>query len=50
MFFRMCDKVERDAISHKFGNVDTVNGSVKHIMFGHCWSYGNVKILEISKR
>ena len=35
MFSVMCDEVGRGDISHKCCNVDTVKGSVKHIMFGY---------------
>ena len=35
MLSGMCDEVGRGDISHKCCNVDTVKGSVKHIMFGH---------------
>ena len=44
MFFRMCDKVGCNYISHKLCNVDTVNGSVEHVVFGQDWGYRNFKI------
>ena len=47
MFFRVCDKVGRDYISHKWCNVDAVNGSVEHVMFGHDWGYRNFKICKL---
>ena len=50
MFSGMCDEVGRGDISHKCCNVDTVIGSVKHIMFGHgrgCTNFkGGVKRLN----
>ena len=40
----MCDEVGRGDISHKCCNVDTVKGSVRHIMFGHGRGCTNFKI------
>ena len=44
MFSGMCDEVGHGDISHKCCNVDTVKGSVKHIMFGHGRGCTNFKI------
>ena len=42
MFFRMCDKVMISIINDAV--FDTVNGSEKHVVFGHGWGYRNFKI------
>ena len=44
MFSGMCDEVGRSDISHKCCNVDTVKGSVKHILFEHGRGCTNFKI------
>ena len=45
MFSGMCDEVGRGDISHTCCNVDTVKGSVKHIMFG---TAGAVRTLRLA--